>query len=152
MIDLRADAEGLELGAVQNRNRTGDGAGLLHPDERVHERFKGAGFLEVDEDDAAVAAGVVGRLDSLDHRVGRTAGRKLAGFGVLIGLLLPPRFMQQRSKEALRVADLDLAAAQGNGQIVVQLVEARLVVAGADDQEVAPGALPQRIGVGRSDP
>ncbi len=75
--------------------------------------------LEVNRHDAAVAAQIKGRLDSFNHCVRLSAGRQVAGFGVLVGFELPPRVMQQRSKEALRVVHLDLAAAQDDGQIVL---------------------------------
>ena len=59
------------------------------------------------------AARIEGRLDSLDDCVGRAGGGEVAGFGVIFGAELPPGLMQ-RSKEALRVAHLNLAAAQGD--------------------------------------
>ena len=72
---------------------------------------------EVDGDDAAAAARIEGRFDAFDHRVGRAGGGQVAGFGVLVGgTELPPGLMQHRSKEALRIAHLNLAAAQGNGE------------------------------------
>ena len=40
VIDLRTDPERLELGSMQNGNRAGDIAGLLHLHERVHEGFE----------------------------------------------------------------------------------------------------------------
>ena len=98
VIDLGADAERLELGPMQNRNRAGDVAGLLHLEECVHEGLEGAGVPEVDGDNAAAAARIEGRLDALDDRVGRAGGGQVAGFGVLVGLELPPGVMQQRTK------------------------------------------------------
>ncbi len=54
-------------------------------------------------------------------------------------------------EEALRVAHLDLAAAQGNGQAVRKLPESRLIVAGADDQEIVHCAEVQSIRTSNSD-
>ncbi len=63
-------------------------------------------------------------------------------------LQLPPGVVQHRGKESLRVADLNLPAAQGHGQIVVELVESRLVVARADDEKVGICALAQSLRAG----
>ena len=64
--------------------------------------------------------GSIGRLDALDDGVGSAAGGEVAGFGVLVGLQLPPGVMQ-RGKEALGVAHLDLTAAEGDGKLLASL-------------------------------
>ena len=81
---------------------------------------------------------------------GRAAGGEVAGFGVLVGVEFPP-CMMEGSKESLGVVDLNLAAAQGYRQVVLELVESRLIVAGTDDEEVGVGAVLQGIGAGDSD-
>lgn len=112
MIDLRAEAERLKLCAVENGNRSGDVAGLLDGEERVHEGIESGRVLEMNGDDAAARSRVVGRLDAFNDGVGSSAGGEEAGFGVLIGLELPPRVVKNANEEALRIAHLDLAAGQ----------------------------------------
>src|ERR1700723_3290130 len=57
----------------------------------------------------------------------------------------------ERREKSLRVANLNLVAAQDNGQIVVEFIEGGLVFSGADDDEVRIRALMECIGCGHGD-
>jgi hypothetical protein len=87
----------------------------------------------------------VGRFDGFKDGVRRAAGGKAAA-GDLVGRVkLVPGWMA-RCEKALRVADLNLAAAEDNGEIVTELVEGGLIIAGADDDAVGLRAFVEGIG------